>query len=96
MKKHAFEILCVLMLLSGIGIAIAAKPGSEPPPAEPTSRFACFTVQDFGNAICFDKSDQFTLRELDANPAITEVFPYGGVAQNVVATVDEVGVALSN
>ncbi len=84
----------VSVLLVG-GFLFAAKPGSDPP-TEPTSRFACFTVQNFGTSVCFDKSDQFLIRELVADPRITEVFPYGGQAHNVMATVGEVAAALSN
>ena len=87
-------VVMTFLLFTGIGMLFAAKPAPDPP-AE-SSRFACFTVQNFGTAVCFDKSDQFLLRELVADPRITEVFPYGEQAHNVVATVDEVVAALSN
>jgi len=82
------------LLFTGIGMLFAAKPAPDPPAS--TSRFACFPVQNFGTIVCFDKSDQFTLRELVADSNITEVFPYGGLPHNVMATVDEVAAALES
>ena len=72
----------------------AAKPQPDPPAPE-ASGFACFPVQNFGNTICFDKSDQFTLRQLVADANVTEVFPYGHFPQNVSAHIDDVMAALN-
>ena len=86
-------VLSALVLIVG-GTMFAAKPQPDPPAT--TSRFACFEVQNFETTVCFDKSDQFLIRELVADPRITEVFPYGGQTHNVVATIEEVATALGD
>ncbi len=91
---YTFFLSLAIILTIGIGFIVAAKPTPDPPAA--TSRFACFEVQNFETTVCFDKSDQFFIRELVADPRITEVFPYGAQSQNVIATIEEVATALGD